>query len=100
MRQLTLPFYQPCFPASERAVLTLLHAALRVTEQCLRDEHAHLEHVPQQVDHTQILDSYAPIVITTARLIVARCVELRDLLDFYDAAVDAAVPPGDDPIPF
>lgn len=100
MRQLTLPFYQPCFSASERAVLTLLHAALSVTEQSLRHEHPHIEHAPKLTERIQLLDNYAPIVVTTARLIVDRCAELRGLLDFYDAAVDDAVPPGDDSIPF
>lgn len=39
MQQLQLPFYEPFFPAPQRAVLTLLHTTLAVTEQVLRDEH-------------------------------------------------------------
>jgi len=33
MRQLLLPFYRPLYPSPERAVLSLLHAAVRVAEQ-------------------------------------------------------------------
>jgi hypothetical protein len=39
MRQLLLPLYEPSFPAPERPVLTLLYAALNVTEHAMRDEH-------------------------------------------------------------
>lgn len=94
MRQLLLPFYQPCFPAPERAVLTLLAAALRVAEQTLRDEHPQIENAPKLDDH------HAPIVVASAKLIVDRCAELRTLLDFYDDAVDDVTTVRDDAIPF
>jgi hypothetical protein len=94
MRQLDLPFYAPCFPAPERAVLTVLHAALRVAEQALRDEHPLLHQAPSLAEH------HAPIVVACARLITDRCVELRALLDFYDAAVDHTLGAADDRIPF
>lgn len=94
MRQLELPFYGPCFPAPERAVLTLLYAALRATEQVLRDEHPLLHQAPSLGQH------HAPIVVACARLVADRCVELRALLDFYDAAADHALGVGDDAFPF
>ena len=94
MRQLELPFHQPCFPAPERAVLTLLHAALRVAELALRDEHPLIEHAPKLAEH------HAPIVVAASRLIVDRCAELRGPLDLYDAAVDDLFALGDDAIPF
>ena len=94
MRQLELPFYRPCFPAPERAVLTVLHAALRVTEQALRDEHPLLHQAPTLGEH------HAPIVVACARLITDRCTELRALLDFYDAAADDALGVAGDVIPF
>lgn len=93
MRQLLLPFYQPLFPSPERAVLTLLHAALRVAEQTLRDEHPLLDAQSPGAEH------HAPIVVATAKLIVGRCDELRGLLDAYDQAVDDVLQ-GDDSIPF
>lgn len=92
MRQLLLPFYQPLFPAPERAALTLLHAALLVTEHSLRDAHATL-------DGCHELQHHAPIVVATARLIVGRCAELRSLLDLYDSAVDDLTRANDE-IPF
>jgi hypothetical protein len=93
MRQLLLPLYQPLFPSPERAVLTLLHAALRVAQQTLRDEHPLLDAPSLGTQH------HAPLVLATAKLIVGRCAELRDLLDAYDHAVDDALH-GDDSIPF
>ena len=93
MRQLSLPFYQPLFPSPERAVLTLLHAALCVAEQALRDEHPLVDAPAPGQQH------YAPVVVATAKLIVGRCAELRDLLDTYDQAVDDVLQ-DDDPIPF
>jgi len=93
MRQLLLPFYEPYFPAPERAVLTLLHAALSVTEHSLRDAHPSVDSCP--VD----LHNHGPVVVATARLIVGRCAELRLLLDLYDAAVDELMQP-DGAIPF
>ena len=86
MRQLILPFYQPCFCAPERAVLTLLHAALRVTEQSLHDEHPTIASALVPDEH------HASLVAAAAKLIVGRCAELRALLDFYDAAVDEVIP--------
>lgn len=94
MRQLELPFYQPCFPASERTVLTLLHAALRVVEHTLRDEHPLVEDAPKLAEH------HAPIVVVAAKLIADRCAELQGLLDFYDAALDDVIALGDDAVPF
>lgn len=95
MRRYLLPSYEPRFPAPERHVLTLLHAALRVTEDALRDEHPLIDHAPNLDEH------HAPHVVTTAKLIVDRCTELRALLDLYDAAVDHVVQrDDDDSIPF
>lgn len=93
MRQLSLPFYQPLFPSPERAVLTLLHAALRVADQTLRDEHPLINISSSGAQHN------APLVVATAKLIVGRCAELRDLLDAYDQAVDDILQ-GDDDVPF
>ncbi|MDH5673950.1 MAG: hypothetical protein OEZ06_17470 [Myxococcales bacterium] len=93
MRQLQLPFYRPTFPSPERAVLTLLHAALRVAEQTLRDEHPMLEAPWPGSQH------HAPLVVATAKLVVGRCAELRDLVDAYDRAVDDVLQ-HDDSIPF
>ena len=92
MRQLLLPFYGPPAIAPERATLTLLHAALRVTAQTLRDEHPTLDAPPN-------VDAHAPVVVEAAALIVSRADELLRLLDLYDRAVDHAVPL-DDRIPF
>jgi hypothetical protein len=83
MRQLCLPLYGPAAVAPERHALSLLGAALRVAQLALRDEHPLLDHVPA-LDET-----YAPVVVASARLITDRCAELLALLDFYDAAVDA-----------
>lgn len=94
MRQLLLPFYAPSLAAPERAVLSLLGAALRVTEQALHDEHPGLDHPMRIAEH------HAPLVVATARLVVDRCAELRALLDFYDAAIDDVIQPDDDAIPF
>jgi hypothetical protein len=81
MRQLCLPFYGPAHVAPERAVLTLLHAALHVAQRALRDEHPTLD-TPAHVD------THAPLVAETAALIHGRCDELLRLLDLYDRAVD------------
>jgi hypothetical protein len=96
MKQLLLPFYVPIFPAPERAVLTLLHAALRVTEDALRDVHLLTDAAARDAQ----LESAAPIVVAASRLIVGRCAELRVLLDFYDSAVDDYIAPTDDMVPF
>jgi hypothetical protein len=96
MRRTLLTVYEPAVAAPERAPLTLLSAALRVCQQVLRDEHPTI-HAPPN------LDAHAPLVVTTAALIESRCDELLRLLDFYDRAVDHAVPPlddHDDDIPF
>ena len=84
MRQLQLPFYEPFFPAPERAVFTLLHAALVVTEQVLRDEHPL---VGQCVAEPR-RDPGEAVILSAARLIVGRCMELRELLDLYDAVLE------------
>lgn len=96
MRQLQLPFYEPFFPAPERAVLTLLHATLAVTEQVLRDEHPL---VGQCVAEPQREPGEA-VVLSAARLIVGRCIELRELLDLYDSVLERLRFPEDDSIPF
>lgn len=93
MRQLQLPLYGPYPVAPERAVITLLHAALCVTERVLRHEHP-VDIVPKLDQH------HAPLVIAAARLVVDRCAELRTLLHFYDDAVDDVLRPDDDEIPF
>lgn len=84
MRQLRLPFYEPFFPAPARAVLTLLHAALAVAEQVLRDEHPL---VGQCVAEPRCEPGEA-VVLSAARLIIGRCIELRELLDLYDAVLE------------
>ena len=96
MRQLQLPLYEPNFPAPERAVITLLHAALAVTEQVLRDEHPL---VGQCVAEPR-RDPGEAVILSTARLIVGRCIELRELLDLYDAVLDRLRLHDDDAIPF
>jgi len=93
VRQLSLPFYGPCFPAPERAALTMLYTALWVAQQALREEHASID-APTAVDH------HAPVVLATARLIVGRCAELAELLDLYDTAIDDVLLPGTDEVPF
>jgi len=92
MRQLLLPLYEPCFPAPERAALTLLHASLTVVERVLRDAHPQLGDAPDG-------ECRAPLVVAAARLIVGRCGEMRDLLALYDTALDEAIRP-DDALPF
>lgn len=94
MRQLQLPFYAPIFPAPERSVLTLLYAALDVTERSLRDAHPLID------DSTGHSQSHAPLVVATASLIAGRCTELRRLLDLYDAAVDELLTPTTDDLQF
>lgn len=89
---LVTPPFAPIFPAPERAVLTLLNAALIVTEQSLHDAHLQLDGCPD-------LQHNAPIVLAVARLITGRCTELRKLLELYDAAVDDIMHV-DDAIPF
>ena len=96
MRQLVLPFYEPFFPAPERAVLTLLHAALRVTEHALRDAHPL---VGECIGEPQ-RDPGEAVVLSAARLIVGRCVELRELLDLYDTVIERLRLLDDDAFPF
>ena len=95
MRRYLLPSYEPRFPAPERHVLTLLYAALSVAEDALREEHPLIDHAPHLDEH------HAPLVVTTAKLIVDRCAELRALCNAYDAAVDhVAAASRDDEVPF
>jgi hypothetical protein len=96
MRQLQLPFYEPNFPAPERAVITLLHAALFVTEQVLRDEHPLVGQCVAEPQH----DPGEAVILSAARLIVGRCIELRELLDLYDAVLERLRLHDDDAIPF
>jgi hypothetical protein len=96
MRQLQLPFYEPFFPAPERAVLTLLHAALQVTEQVLRDEHPLVGQCVAEPPH----DPGEAVILSAAQLVVGRCAELRRLLDLYDAVVEQLRLHEDDAIPF
>lgn len=96
MRQLLSPFYEPFFPAPERAVLTLLHAALHVTEHAMRDAHPL---VGSAVGEPQ-RDPGEAVVLCTAKLIVGRCVELRELVDLYDTLLDRLRPGTDDDITF
>ena len=93
MKQIVLPLYVPSLAAPERGVLTLLHAALRVAECALCDEHP-VDLAPRLGQH------HAPVVVATARLIVDRCAELRALLDFYDDAVDEVLSIDDPTLPF
>jgi hypothetical protein len=96
MRQLQLPFYEPLFPAPERAVITLLHAALHVTEQVLRDEHPLVGHcvaVPRS-------DPGEVVILSAAQFIVGRCTELRQLLELYDDVLEQLRLREDDAIPF
>jgi hypothetical protein len=71
-------------------------AALAVTEQVLRDEHPL---VGQCVGEPQREPGEA-VVLSAARLIVGRCIELRELLNLYDAVLDRLRPHDDDEIPF
>ena len=98
MRQLLLPFYEPCFPAPERAVLTLLHAALHVTEHAMRDAHPLVGRAVSEPQH----DPGEHVILCVAKLIVGRCSELRDLIDLYDAVLDQLrfADDHDDPIAF
>ena len=96
MRQLQLPLYEPLFPAPERAVITLLHAALAVTEQVLRDEHPLVGQCVAEPPR----DPGEAVVLSAARLLVGRCIELRELLDVYDAILERLRFPEDDAIPF
>lgn len=96
MRQLLLPFYEPLFPAPERAVLTLLHAALSVTERAMSDAHPLAGSAIGEPSREPGED----VIFCTARLIVGRCVELRDLLDLYDAVLDRLRFADDDQIAF
>ena len=96
MRQLQLPFYEPFSPAPERAALTLLHAALAVTEQVLRDEHPLVGQCVAEPPR----EPGEAVVLSAARLIVGRCVELRELLDLYDAVLERLRFAADDAIPF
>lgn len=93
MHKPSLPSYEPAFAAPERAVLTLLSAALRVAVQSLRDEHHQIDRAPALDEH------HAPLVVATARLIIDRCAELGSLIDFYDDAVDQVLR-HDDEVPF
>jgi len=96
MRQLQLPFYEPLFTAPERAVITLLHAALHVTEQVLRDEHPLVGHCVAEPRR----DPAEAVIFSAAQLIVGRCIELRQLLELYDAVVQQLRLREDDAIPF
>jgi hypothetical protein len=96
MRQLVLPFYQPFFPAPERAVITLLHAALHVTEHALREAHPLVGQCVGEPER----EAGEAVVLSAARLIVGRCVELRELLDLYDAVLERLRFHEDDAIPF
>jgi hypothetical protein len=84
MRQLLLPFYEPLFPAPERSVLTLLHAALHVTEHAMRDAHPL---VGSAVGEPQ-RDPGEAVALCAVRLIIGRCNELREVLDLYDTLLD------------
>jgi hypothetical protein len=95
MRPLGTPFYAPFFPAPQRAVITLLHAALQVTEHALREAHPL---VGQCVGEPQ-RDPGEAVVLAAARLLVGRCVELRELLDLYDGLLERLCFHEDD-IPF
>jgi hypothetical protein len=92
MRQLLLPFYDPFFPAPERAVLTLLHAALSVTEHAMRDAHPLVGTAVGEPPR----DQAEKVLFYAARLIVGRCAELRQLIDAYDSLLDRLRPPNDD----
>jgi hypothetical protein len=89
MRQLQLPFYEPFVPAPERAVITLLHAALAVTEQVLRDEHP----LVGQCVAERRREPGEAVILSAARLIVGH----------YDAVLERLRPhddDDDDTIPF
>jgi hypothetical protein len=96
MRQLLLPLYEPSFPEPERAVLTLLYAALHVTEHAMHDAHPLIGCAVGEPQRQPGED----IVFSVARLIVGRCIELRELIDLYDTLLDRLRFAGDDQIPF
>ena len=91
MRQILLPFYDPMFPAPERAVLTLLHAALSVTEHAMRDAHPLVGTAVGEPprDHAE------EVLLCAATLIVGRCAELTQLIDAYDSLLDRLRPVDD-----
>ncbi len=69
----------------EATVLTLLDAALQATPLTLRTEHPLVDDIPFDPHHE------IPASLLTAKLIIDRCHELRDLLALYSAAVQRAV---------
>jgi hypothetical protein len=95
MRQLLLPFYEPFFPAPERGVLTLLHAALNVTEHAMRDAHPLIGSAVGEPQRNG-----DDLVFAVARLVVGRCIELRELIDLYDTVLDRIRFADDDQMPF
>lgn len=66
-------------------MLSILHAALDATERILSDEHPNIDAPPL------VHQRHAPVVLAAAHLVARRCAELRELLDFYDAAVDQVI---------
>lgn len=83
----TIPLPHPTvlhhFP--ETATLALLDAALAAVEMALRAEHPAVDDVPFDSEHDVVPS------LLTAHLIVARCSELRSLLDLYAAALRRCV---------
>lgn len=96
MRQLRMPEYQPLFPAPERAVLTLLHAALHVTEHAMRDAHPLVGTALGEPQREPGDD----LILCAVKLIIGRCAELRELADLYDTLVDRLRAESDEDITF
>jgi hypothetical protein len=67
----------------ERPVLAVLAAAIEASDAALRAEHPTLDHWPAR-------DGDSPPTLVAADLLLSRLAELRALLDWYLAAIDAA----------
>jgi hypothetical protein len=69
----------------EAALLAVLDAALAAVELAIRAEHPTVDDLPLDLDH-EIVPS-----LLTARLVLSRTGELRDLIHLYAAVVRRAV---------
>jgi hypothetical protein len=77
-------------------VLTLLHAALSVTEHAMRDAHPLVGRAVGEPEREPGED----VILCVARLLVGRCHELRELIDLYDTVLDQLRFAHDDQIAF
>lgn len=77
-------------------MLTLLHAALSVTEHAMRDAHPLVGRAVGEPEREPGED----VILCVARLLVGRCHELRELIDLYDTVLDQLRFAHDDQIAF